>query len=302
MTTSQEALVAPNCCEEMPPKLAELGLEMVLIPAGEFLMGTDPEDHDETSALEGPAAAQRHLRLRESPQHTVELEAYLIGKHPITIGQYQAFMAATGHSPPYAMPQADDPQATYRPICFVSWQDANAFCRWLSSETGEAFRLPTEAEWERAARGTDGRTYPWGEAPLRAEYQSPSMFCPTDPCGQEQTIPIWRCNCAGAVGEPTDVRAYPDAASPCGCLDMAGNVWEWCADWFNPEYYRDAPRENPTGPPRGMNRVIRGGAYDSGPDTVRCAARFYDRADGPPFFPCGFRVAKAVPTSLSEEP
>jgi len=96
------------------------------------------------------------------------------------------------------------------------------------------------------------------------------------------------------VGTLTDVRSHPAGASPYGCQDMAGNAWEWCSDWFDPNYYHRAPQCNPTGPVQGMSRVIRGGAYDSEACTVRCAARFYDHPGGPTFFPCGFRVVMSA--------
>lgn len=257
----------------LPELIERIGLELIAVPAGEFLMGTAPPEKEEESWVSDFGAAQADTTSREIPQRTVRLDAYEIAKYPVTAAQYEAFSNATGHAAP-ANTSAGPPAAAARlPACFVSWADAAAFCRWLVAETGEIIRLPTEAEWERAARGDDGRTHPWGEGP------------PT----------TWLCNYAGEVGGLTDVRSYPAGASPWGCVDMAGNVWEWCADWFDPSYYEHGVDENPTGPATGFNRVIRGGAYDSDQASVRCAARYYNRPDTTPFFPCGFRIALVTP-------
>jgi formylglycine-generating enzyme required for sulfatase activity len=251
----------------IPDLLLELAMALVRVPAGEFLRGSDPMPEVNPGELSPTRAAQRILRNREQPQRLIELSAFAIGKHPVTVGQYRAFMAETGHAPPPAVSLPPD-LCPRLPISYVPHPHAGAFCRWLSVETGVAIRLPTEAEWEKAARGVDGRSYSWGEA------------CP----------PGGYCNCANVAGGLTDVRSYPGGASPWGCLDMCGNVWEWCTDWFDPHYYRHSPLSDPTGPDKGLHRVLRGGCHSSDPSDVRCAARFYDRPAGPPFFPCGFRI------------
>ena len=235
---------------------------------------------------------------RETPQRLVELSAYLISRHPVTVGQYKTFTEAAGHRAPIEpaslSPVAGDPHRL--PVSFVSWHDAYAFCRWLGHETGVEFRLPTEAEWEKAARGTDGRTYPWGEEPPVVKQETADDGAP----GEFHTAFVWGesipetvirfCNCASPDGGPCEVGLHPEGASPWGCMDMAGNVWEWCADWFDPDYYKVAPAFDPQGPQTGMNKVVRGGAYDSAPANLRCAARFYDNPDKMPFFACGFRL------------
>lgn len=277
----------------------QVGLELVFVPAGEFLMGTGepeaprpapagPEPVPQVWGRLGSGAPRAGrsggdlgvsigrkadaLRGRECPQRVVHVDGYWVGRYPVTVGQYRPFLADSGSPRRRERLGALAGSDAFVPIAFVTWDDAFAYCRWLSVATGYALRLPTEAEWERAARGTDGRTYPWGEEPPRA----------------------WHCNCGGEVGHVTDVRSYPAGASPEGCLDMVGNAWEWCADWFDPGYYPVAPGSNPMGPSHGLSRVIRGGAYDGEPFAVRCAARFYDHPCGPTFFPCGFRVAMSA--------
>ena len=127
-----------------------------------------------------------------------------------------------------------------------------AFCTWLSEATGQAFRLPAEAEWEKAARGTSGRIYPWGDTTPDAS----------------------RCNFNREVGDTTPVDKYPTGATPdFGVLDMAGNVWEWCNDWYDADYYTNAPEHNPPGPPTGQYRVLRGGSWLGIQSYVRAAVR-----------------------------
>ena len=155
----------------------------------------------------------------------------------------------------------------------VTWHDAIAFCRWLSEAAGQEFRLPTEAEWEKAARGTNGRLYPWGDEPPDKS----------------------RCNFNRNVGGTTPVGQYPLGATPdYGVLDLAGNVNEWCSDWYDEEAYRARPDHgirNPMGPESGIFRVLRSGPWLSESWFMRCAYRFG-------FFPegrgdSGFRVARS---------
>jgi formylglycine-generating enzyme required for sulfatase activity len=212
--------------------------ELVLIPAGEFLMGSD-------LAHDGRAYDA------ELPQHSVYLPEYRIGRTPVTNAQYAAFVEATGHKPPKGWVEGKPAEGREDfPVVYVSWRDAMAYCKWLSKKTGQACRLPTEAEWEKGARGTDGEIYPWGNE--------------WDPD---------RCNSTeGGPDDATVVVAYPKGASPYGLLDMAGNVWEWTASLYRPYPYD--PKDGREDLRRlDEERALRGGAYYSSARRVRCAYR-----------------------------
>ena len=224
-------------------------LDLVRIPAGEFLMGSTDADKSASSD--------------ERPQHKVMLDDYLIGKYPVTNAQYEVYAKAKGLR--WSMPRGKEKH----PVVEVSWDDAMAFCAWASHVTGREVTLPTEAQWEKAARGTDGRHYPWGNhAPDKT-----------------------RCNYQGDVGHTTVVGRYsPKGDSPYGVADMSGNVWEWVADWYDENSYANAPASNPHCPPAGTYRVVRGGGWYGYASNVRAAFRFRvqqtSRVDL-----CGFRVA-----------
>lgn len=227
--------------------------ETLLVPAGSFVMGSND-----------PAAPAW-----EQPQHTVELPAYYIGKYPITNQQYAEFLS---RERAVLEPNKEDwfnrkPQPEKRnfPVTSVSWLDAQAYCRWLSGVTNKKYRLPTEAEWEKAARGENGRIYPWGD-----EWQN------------------GRCNAGG--GGKTAVTAYDDFPSPYGCADMVGNVQEWVSTlWgedrkqcaypypYQPHDGREHPEADPQRPR--LRRIHRGGAFNDELSQCRCAARDHARAD-----------------------
>ena len=229
--------------------------EMVRVPAGEFMMGSP----------EGVGEGDEH------PQHKVYLDTFEIGKYPVTNEQYAVFVADTGRTAPSYWQKGKVPKSKEKhPVVYVSWEDAAAYCQWLSEKTGEKWRLPTEAEWEKAARGTDGRTYPWGD-------EEPDKT---------------RCNFGENVGGTTPVGRYPSGASPYGALDMAGNVWEWCADWYDEKYYDRALFRNPAGPANGQYRVLRGGSWLA---KIRLLCSTY-RVTGMPFNRSGdggFRIANS---------
>jgi formylglycine-generating enzyme required for sulfatase activity len=224
--------------------------ELIRVPAGEFLMGSDPEK--DKDAYE-----------EEQPQHTLYLPDYFIAKTPVTNAQYAAFVEATGHRSPSHWEGRQPPKGKEtHPVVEVSWYDAVDYCNWLAEVTDKAYRLPSEAEWEKGARGTDGRIYPWGNE--------------WDPK---------RCNFLWSSGSNiTSVDAYPQGASPYGLLDMAGNVWEWTRslwgkDWEKPDfkypYNLEDGRENLKAGDD-ILRVVRGGAFNDHEGVVRCAARDWD--------------------------
>ena len=228
--------------------------DLVLIPRGAFLMGSDPEE-------------DRIVPGAEQPQQTLYLPDYYLAKTPVTDAQYVAFVEGAGHNPPRHWKGARPPRGRdQHPVVSVSWYDAMAYCRWLVQVTGKPYRLPTEAEWEKAARGTDGRTYPWGD-------EWDASRCNTKESGKEGTTPV---------------GLYPKGASPYGLLDMAGNVWEWTSSlyWAYP-YHADDGREDLSSH---ESRVLRGGSWLNPYDSARAAYRrayvsaYHSRTHG--FRPC----------------
>lgn len=227
---------------------------MIPIPAGDFLMGTSDEDIKRLQIKESDWAYEwfdNDLFDAEQPQHMVTLGAFEIAQYPVTNLEYHLFIQDSGHRLPkgwngfrYPLEQA------LHPIVGVSRLDALAYIEWLNSLSGYTFRLPSEAEWERAARGDDGRIYPWGN-----------------------TFDPWRCNTAeSAKKSATPVGSYsPGGDSPCGAADMVGNVWEWTSSIYMPYPYRaDDGREEQRNDGR---YVIRGGAWYYTRKLARCSAR-----------------------------
>jgi formylglycine-generating enzyme required for sulfatase activity len=187
----------------------------------------------------------------EKPQHKVYLNAFEIAKYPLTNQQYEAFIKDTDYQAPRHWNGRKAPVGKENHlVVYISWHDAEAYAKWLSQKTGKDYRLPTEAEWEKAARGTDARAYPW-----EGDY---------DPS---------KCNVERSIGDTTPVGIYPQGASPYDVMDMAGNVWKWCADWYDEHAYQDGERHNPTGPENGQTRVLRGGSWSGLHDGARCAFR-----------------------------
>jgi formylglycine-generating enzyme required for sulfatase activity len=211
-------------------------------------MGSDP-------------AKDKSTHSNERSQHPVHLSEFYIAKYPVTNKQYDTFVRAADHSFPKHWENGKIPlDKKNHPVVWVSWNDALAFCKWLSRETGRNFRLPTEAEWEKAARGTDGRIYPWGNDPPTPE------LCNFDKRGYDTT--------------PVD-QYSPQGDSPYGCADMAGNVWEWTLSlWgkgltipdFGYPYNPDDGREDVSASER-IYRIWRGGAMHTPYTQVRCASR-----------------------------
>jgi hypothetical protein len=203
------------------------------VPAGEFSMGSN-------------------VRTSEQPIHLVYLDAFEIAKYPVTNSQYACFVAATHRAPPEHWGGATPPDGLRtHPVVHVSWKDAAAFCAWLGEQEKTTIRLPTEAEWEKAARGTDGRKYPWK-----------GLF--------DKTL----CNMAETgIGGTSPVGIFPAGESPYEVAEMAGNVWEWVNDRYDRRYYSVSPARNPQGPVMGGSRVLRGGSWNFSGNDVRSASR-----------------------------
>jgi formylglycine-generating enzyme required for sulfatase activity len=227
------------------------GAPMVLVPAGEFTMGIDGWDAD------------------EKPIHRVYLDAFYMDKYEVTTGRYGHFMKDTGREPPAQWKDVNPGTDGERPVVGVSWHDADAYCRHYGK------RLPTEAEWEKAARGPDGRRFPWGhEEPTRLHANFGSTWT-----GYETL---------GIVG------SLEAGKSPYGIYDLAGNAWEWVADWYDLNYYKSSPDRNPTGPARGGSKVLRGGSWYNMLYDLRSTNRNYF-APTNRFFDLGFRCLQALP-------
>jgi formylglycine-generating enzyme required for sulfatase activity len=226
-----------------------LDRSMVLVPAGEFTMGSLGGDSD------------------EQPVHKVYVSAFFMDKHQVAVGQYARFLEATHQERPAEWTAMNKPAYQNRPIANVDWAEADTYCKWAGK------RLPTEAEWEKAARGTDGRTYPWGNEPPTQLHAN---------AGKEVF---------SNRGTLTPVGTFDAGKSPYGIYDMAGNVWEWVSDWYDQDYYKSSPVQNPPGPRKGDYKVVRGGSWGSGADDLRSADR---ETHLPSFrgFGTGFRCAK----------
>ncbi len=235
----QKAIRNPRPIRTVPFRLPLLEIDWTPVPAGKFTMGSDREKDSQ---------AQEN----EAPQHIVDLPEYAIAIHPITHALYARFVKATGHLAPANWVGEQAPAGKdNHPVVAVSWFDATAYCKWASAETGRAISLPTEAQWEKAARGTHRRIWPWGNTPPTA------LLCNFDRYRQG-TSP---------VGD------YPQGGSPYGVLDLAGNAWEWTSSPGRSYPYRAPTAEEESA--LDLHRVLRGGSYFNHADTVRCAYRLF---------------------------
>ena len=249
------------------------GAPMALIPAGEFWMGSP----------DGEEGRDEH------PQRQVYLDAFHMDKFEVTVVRYAEFLRSTKRSKPLYWDRVDINKHGNLPVIGVDWHDAEAYCRWAAK------RLPTEAEWEKAARGTDRRTYPWGN-------EQPTTSLANFGKGYRKTS----YDEAESFGKKTfakkstqtayekflaSVESYEAGNSPYGLHHMAGNVWEWTADWYDEQYYKNIPRNNPRGPSNGDFRVFRGGSWTNALGTLRSASRDWltpTKRDGD----IGFRCAQ----------
>jgi formylglycine-generating enzyme required for sulfatase activity len=253
--------------------------ELMSIPAGPFLMGTDGGNEN------------------ERPEREVQVEAYAIGVCPVTQAEYALFVEATGWRPPgvWELPAVVRPGGAERfrrvaapyvwtlnrppagreshPVVLVTFEDAREYCRWLSLETGEDYRLPTEAQWEKAARGgLERKRYPWGD---NIDLSLANFTPDARQRGNQGTRPV---------------KEHP--ANPFGVYGMAGNVWDWTSDWFRSSHDSAGSPENPAGPASGALRVVRGGAWvNDDVEYLRCSFRHPVPADTYSYS-MGFRVVR----------
>jgi eukaryotic-like serine/threonine-protein kinase len=261
---SPTAATVPSSTTTPTPQVVETrvspvdGMVGVYVPAGGVLMGSARGD-----TLAYP---------NEKPLHWVNLDAYWMDRTEVTNAMFAQCVGAGVCSPPSQVGSWDrssyygNSQYANYPVIYMSWQDARTYCTWVGR------RLPSEAEWEKAARGIQGNTYPWG-----SQLPDNSLL-----------------NYDQNVGDTSAVGAYPAGASPYGAWDMAGNVWEWVNDWYGENYYMTSPSENPPGPSSGDDRVLRGGSWNYGESIMRSAYRYANFPDYG-YGNTGFRCAASDP-------
>jgi formylglycine-generating enzyme required for sulfatase activity len=229
--------------------------EMVYIPAGPFVRGSNDQQIGAWTSACG-AACRAGQFLDEAPQRMITLRGYFIDRTEVTVAQFKQFVEATGYQTTaeqkgdpvqYTWRAFDSPDRQNHPVRWMTWHDANAYCQWAGK------RLPTEAEWEKAARGEDGRTWPWGND------------------WDDSRVPH---------GDTVPVDSYENGASPYGALGMAGNVWEWVADWYDASYYSYSPDSDPPGPAESPDKVLRGGGFNNANWALRAAHRHFGGATG----------------------
>lgn len=243
---------APASVTESDDFVDGQGVPMRFVPAGEFEMGSNTSSYNE-----------------DSPAHTVYLDDYYIDTYEVTNARYASCVDAGVCQPPQESSSATrskyygDSDFDNYPVIYVDWDMAVTYCEWRGAH------LPTEAQWEKAARGTDGRSYPWGES-IDAIY----------------------ANYNYSIGDTTAVGNYEDGKSPFGLFDMSGNVWEWVADWFSETYYPASPSSNPTGPESGQYRGLRGGSWLNEEEFVHTYTRGWNQLEYFQYVDFGFRCAR----------
>jgi len=252
---SVESCKGDISCAEAALRNRVLGIKipkMITIPAGKFIMGI------------------KNGQGNDRPTRNVKISTFKMGKYEVTNEEYKAYRAPAGG-------WASHENSNRFPVVGVNWYDAVNYCEWLSKETGRKFRLPTEAEWEYAARGTDGRLYPWGN---------------------KWDVRKVALSSGGWLGGYVfyEVGGFPQGASPFGIMDMLGNVWEWTADWYADKY---DPKDlvDPKGPEKGNDKVLRGFSWDTRPHPLPCTYRRHFPPTLLSVLDIGFRVVEDIGTN-----
>lgn len=251
LTMPTETLQPANTNTPLPTAAdaAEPLPNRIYIPKGKFQMGCDPDHNGGFSCLSD-----------ELPLHSVDLDGYYIDRYEVTNAQYADCVRDGACAPPSDFSSDtlasyyDNPAYANYPVVYVSWYDAEDYCNWAGK------RLPTEAEWEKAARGTIVSTYSWGNKDPDCSLANIYNNTISNAC----------------VGDTSPVGSYPDGASQYGAMDMTGNVWEWVSDWYSETYYEISPADNPTGPSGSTFKVLRGGGWTSNWVFSRTSNRSYD--------------------------
>ncbi len=292
-----------------------IGMKLTLVPSGEFMMGSSGESVQESVAFFKKNYDERFLTaddyIHEYPQHRVRItRPFYLGTYHVTRGQFRQFVKDSGYKSDAEkgeMPGALDwdpdkkdfvfndkyswrntgfAQTDEHPVVNISWNDAAAFCKWLSGKEGKTYRLPTEAEWEYACRAGTTTRYYSGDDP-----ETLATVGNVADAAFKAKIADWghaiKAN-DGCVFTAPVGKYKPNAF---GLYDMHGNAWQWCADWYAKDYYAKSPVDDPKRPDTGLVRVLRGGSWCDGPNYTRSASREWDKPDDRNDF-VGFRVAR----------
>lgn len=306
-SAAQQAASDPAASEQShaEPITNSIGMKLVLVPAGEFMMGA--EEHRTDTLNQFPYSDAKWM-VDESPRHRVRVtQPFYMGQYEVTLGQFLMFYHAAGYKtdmerdgrPSWGYqnnrlvegenfrPWAPGWQISYNdPALFISWNDAMAFCKWLSKKEGKSYRLPTEAEWEYACRAGSNTRYSFGNDPEELVYYanaadqdrkalSPNaVMAGLDGKGKAAQIPFPFLSRRDGYAWTAPVGKFRPNAF--GLYDMHGNAWEWCSDWYGADYYEHSPTDDPQGPGAGKARVLRGGAFNYAAAQQRCADRNSD--------------------------
>jgi sulfatase modifying factor 1 len=309
---SQEQQAAAKASGVPVETTNSIGTKLVLIPAGEFQMGSRESAEELAKAYKGYGAPPASVFQDEYPLHRVRItKPFYLGVHEVTAGQFRQFVKDTGYktdaekgtlfagalgwnpdtkkfelNETYSWRKAGFEQTDHHPVVNVSWNDAVAFCEWLSRKEGKTCRLPTEAEWEYACRAGTTTRYHHGDDP-----EGLAQVGNVADATAKETFPDWKSTIAARDGYAFTAPVGKFKPNAFGLYDVHGNVWEWCVDWYAADYYKASPLEDPKGPDSGTSRVLRGGSWGNWPDGARSAFRYRDDpADR--FGSYGFRLAR----------